>query len=637
MPKFIFPDGRSQVFHEGVNGFLIAESISKSLLKEAVAISVDGVQKDLIDELNQDAKVRIITRNSEEGLDIMRHTLTAQVLASAIKKLYPSAKLAIGPTVKDGFYYDFLFEKPISIDDFPKIENEMNKIIGRGAKINKTYKTKKEAINLFEKEKENYKIEIIQDSEQENDFQIYEQDKTDFFDLCRGPHLPKLSMIGPFKLTKLAGAYWKGNSKNVMLQRIYGTAWANEKDLKKYLERLEEAEKRDHRKLGREMNLFHLQEAAAGSVFWHPRGWTLYKTIMEYIGGKLEKAGYCEVNTPQLVDSSLWKDSGHWDKFRDQMFISESEQKTLAIKPMNCPCHVQIFRQGIKSYKDLPIRMAEFGSCHRNEPSGALHGLMRLRAFIQDDAHIFCTEKQIITETASFCNLLMEIYKDFGFEDVRIKFSDRPENRAGTNKVWDLAEKSLIDAVESAGYHYELNPGEGAFYGPKLEFVLRDAIGRDWQCGTLQVDFVLPERLDASYVGEDGNKYRPVMLHRAILGSFERFIGILIEHYSGRFPAWLSPTQVALATINSNCSKYATEVLRELKKNKVKCIKDDRNEKLNYKIRELSSQKINFIGVIGDKEVENKEIALRTLGSKNQEVLKLDDFIKKIKNSCRIA
>ena len=637
MPKFIFPDGRSQVFGKGANGFLIAESISKSLLKEAVAISVDGVQKDLIDELNQDAKVRIITKDSEEGLDIMRHTLTAQVLASAIKKLYPSAKLAIGPTVKDGFYYDFLFEHPISIDDFPKIEKEMNKIISKGSKINKTYKTKKEAISLFEKEKENYKIEIIKDSEQENDFQIYKQDETNFFDLCRGPHLPKLSMVGPFKLTKLAGAYWRGNSKNVMLQRIYGTAWANEKDLKKYLERLEEAEKRDHRKLGREMNLFHLQEEAPGSVFWHPRGWTLYKTIMEYIGGKLEKAGYCEVNTPQLVDSSLWKESGHWDKFRDQMFISESEQKTLAIKPMNCPCHVQIFRQGIKSYKDLPIRMAEFGSCHRNEPSGALHGLMRLRAFIQDDAHIFCTEKQITKETVSFCNLLMEIYKDFGFEEVRIKFSDRPENRSGTNQVWDLAEKSLIDAVESAGYQYELNPGEGAFYGPKLEFVLRDAIGRDWQCGTLQVDFVLPERLDASYVGEDGNKYRPVMLHRAILGSFERFIGILIEHYSGRFPAWLSPTQVALATINSNCSKYASEVLRELKKNKVKCVKDDRNEKLNYKIRELSSQKINFIGVIGDKEVENKEIALRTLGSKNQEVLKLDDFIKKIKNSCRIT
>ena len=392
----------------------------------------------------------------------MRHTLTAQVLASAIKKLYPSAKLAIGPTVKDGFYYDFLFEHPISIDDFPKIEKEMNKIISKGSKINKTYKTKKEAISLFEKEKENYKIEIIQDSEQENDFQIYKQDETNFFDLCRGPHLPKLSMVGPFKLTKLAGAYWRGNSKNVMLQRIYGTAWANEKDLKKYLERLEEAEKRDHRKLGREMNLFHLQEEAPGSVFWHPRGWTLYKTIMEYIGGKLEKAGYCEVNTPQLVDSSLWKESGHWDKFRDQMFISESEQKTLAIKPMNCPCHVQIFRQGIKSYKDLPIRMAEFGSCHRNEPSGALHGLMRLRAFIQDDAHIFCTEKQITKETVSFCNLLMEIYKDFGFEEVRIKFSDRPKNRSGSNQVWDLAEKSLIDAVESAGYQYELNPGEGA-------------------------------------------------------------------------------------------------------------------------------------------------------------------------------
>ncbi len=636
MPKFIFPDGRSQIFDEGINGSSIAESISKSLLKEAVAISVDGVQKDLTDELKKDAEIKIITRNSKEGLEIMRHTLTAQVLASAIKKIYPSSKLAIGPTIKDGFYYDVLFESPISIDDFPKIEKEMNKIIEGGAKINKTLKTKKEAINLFRKKDENYKLEIIEESEQENDFQIYEQSNSNFFDLCRGPHLPSLSMIGPFKLTKLAGAYWRGDSKNKMLQRIYGTAWANDKDLKKYLDRLEEAEKRDHRKLGKEMKLFHLQEHAAGSVFWHPRGWTLYKTIMNYIREKQESAGYFEVNTPQLVDSTLWKDSGHWEKFRDQMFVCESEQKVLAIKPMNCPCHVQIFRQGIKSYKDLPIRMAEFGCCHRNEPSGALHGLMRVRAFIQDDAHIFCTEKQIISETESFCSLLMQIYKDFGFEEVKIKFSDRPSNRAGTDKVWDQAEKSLIDAVESAGYEYELNPGEGAFYGPKLEFVLRDAIGRDWQCGTLQVDFVLPERLDASYIGEDGEKHRPVMLHRAILGSFERFIGILIEHYSGRFPPWLSPVQVGLATINSDCSNYADEVYLELQKNNIKCIKDNRNEKLNYKIRDLSLQKINFIGVIGAKEVENRQITLRTLGTKDQEVLNLVDFIKKIKNSCRI-
>ncbi len=636
MPKFIFPDGRSQIFDEGINGSSVAESISKSLLKAAVAISVNGIQKDLTDELKQDAEIKIITLNSEEGLEIMRHTLTAQVLASAIKNLYPSSKLAIGPTIQDGFYYDILFESPISTDDFPKIEKEMKRIIEGGAKINKTLKTKKEAINLFAKQNENYKLEIIRDSGQENDFQIYKQSNTNFFDLCRGPHLPSLSMIGPFKLTKLSGAYWRGDSKNKMLQRIYGTAWTNDKDLKKYLNRLEEAEKRDHRKLGKEMNLFHLQEHAAGSVFWHPRGWTLYKTIVDYIRRKQESAGYFEVNTPQLVDSKLWKDSGHWEKFRDQMFVCESEQKILAIKPMNCPCHVQIFRQGIKSYKDLPLRMAEFGSCHRNEPSGALHGLMRLRAFIQDDAHIFCTEKQIISETESFCSLLMQIYKDFGFEEVKIKFSDRPANRAGTDKVWDQAEKSLIDAVESAGYEYELNPGEGAFYGPKLEFVLRDAIGRDWQCGTLQIDFVLPERLDASYIGEDGEKHRPAMLHRAILGSFERFIGILIEHYSGRFPPWLSPVQVGLATINSDCSDYAEEVFIELQKNNIKCIKDIRNEKLNYKIRDLSLQKINFIGVIGVKEVENRKITLRTLGSKDQLVLKLDDFIKKIKNSCRI-
>ena len=422
-----------------------------------------------------------------------------------------------------------------------------------------------------------------------------------------------------------------------MLQRIYGTAWNNEKDLTNYLNQIEEAEKRDHRKLGKELSLFHFQEQAAGSVFWHPKGWAIYQKIMFYIRNKLEKAGYEEVNTPQLVDSSLWKDSGHWDKFREQMFTSESEDKTLAIKPMNCPCHVQIFRQGVKSYKQLPLRMSEFGCCHRNEPSGALHGLMRLRAFIQDDAHIFCTEEQIISETLDFCKLLMEVYSDFGFEVVVIKFSDRPLNRAGSDKVWDRAEKSLINAVEEAGYSYELNPGEGAFYGPKLEFVLTDAIGRDWQCGTLQVDFVLPERLDASYIGEDGKKYRPVMLHRAILGSFERFIGILIEHYAGRLPAWLSPIQVALATINSNCINYAKELANELRKINITCITDIRNEKLNYKIRELSNQKINFIGVIGDKEVKSNEVVLRTLGSRDQDVLSVEEFIKKIKISCRIA
>ena len=636
MLKISFPDGRTQTFKKELNGFEIADSISKSLSKKAVAMKVNGVLMDLCDSIKSDSTVEIITLDSDEGLEIMRHTIAAQVLAKAIKNLYPNSKLAIGPTIQDGFYYDVLFEEKISIDQFPLIENEMKNIIQKGGKIVKSLKKRDEALKIFQKKNEIYKVQIIEDSEQNDNFQIYQQGDTDFVDLCRGPHLHDLKKIGAFKLTKLAGAYWRGDSNNEMLQRIYGTAWKNDKDLDNHLFQLEEAEKRDHRKLGKELDLYHFQEEAAGSVFWHPKGWTIYKNIMSYIRKKLDSNGYKEVNTPQLLDRSLWEDSGHWEKFRDEMFISGSEDKTLAIKPMNCPCHVQIFKQGIKSYKELPLRMAEFGCCHRNEPSGALHGLMRLRSFVQDDAHIFCTEKQIISETSNFCNLLMEIYKDFGFEDITIKFSDRPKNRAGNDEVWDQAEKSLMNAVESAGYNYELNPGEGAFYGPKLEFVLRDAIGRDWQCGTLQVDFVLPERLNASYIGEDGQKHRPVMLHRAILGSFERFIGILIENYSGRLPAWLSPVQVALATINSNCNDYANEIASILRENEVRCITDFRNEKLNYKLRELSLQKINFIAIIGDREFKNKNVVLRTLGSKEQEVHSLDEFIKKIKNSCRI-
>ena len=636
MLKISFPDGRTQTFKKELNGFEIADSISKSLSKKAVAMKVNGVLMDLCDSIKSDSTVEIITLDSDEGLEIMRHTIAAQVLAKAIKNLYPNSKLAIGPTIQDGFYYDVLFEEKISIDQFPLIENEMKNIIQKGGKIVKSLKKRDEALKIFQKKNEIYKVQIIEDSEQNDNFQIYQQGDTDFVDLCRGPHLHDLKAIGAFKLTKLAGAYWRGDSNNEMLQRIYGTAWKNDKDLDNHLFQLEEAEKRDHRKLGKELDLYHFQEEAAGSVFWHPKGWTIYKNIMSYIRKKLDSNGYKEVNTPQLLDRSLWEDSGHWEKFRDEMFISGSEDKTLAIKPMNCPCHVQIFKQGIKSYKELPLRMAEFGCCHRNEPSGALHGLMRLRSFVQDDAHIFCTEQQIISETSNFCNLLMEIYKDFGFEDITIKFSDRPENRAGNDEVWDQAEKSLMNAVESAGYNYELNPGEGAFYGPKLEFVLRDAIGRDWQCGTLQVDFVLPERLNASYIGEDGQKHRPVMLHRAILGSFERFIGILIENYSGRLPAWLSPVQVALATINSNCNDYANEIASILRENEVRCITDFRNEKLNYKLRELSLQKINFIAIIGDREFKNKNVVLRTLGSKEQEVHSLDEFIKKIKNSCRI-
>ena len=632
--KITFPDGNVQNYKKGITGIEIAGSISKSLSKAAVAIVINGTQKDLSDSINSDATVSIINIKSEEGIEIMRHTLTAQVLARAVKNLFPRAKLAIGPTIENGFYYDILFEKKISIEDFPALEEEMRKIISSGLEIKKLLKTKKESIKLFQNRNETYKIDIINRSDQDEKFQIYQQGESEFIDLCHGPHLPNLKLIGAFKLTKLAGAYWRGDSNNEMLQRIYGTAWYNDKDLKNYLNMLEEAEKRDHRKLGKELDLFHMQEHAPGSVFWHPKGWVLYRTIMEYMRVKLNSAGYQEVNTPQLVDSSLWKDSGHWEKFRDHMFISESEERVLAIKPMNCPCHVQIFRQGLKSYKELPIRMAEFGCCHRNEPSGALHGLMRVRAFTQDDAHIFCTKDQIVSETEQFCKLLMDVYKDFGFEDIVIKFSDRPENRAGTDEVWDQAENSLIHAVEAAGYDYELNPGEGAFYGPKLEFILRDAIGRDWQCGTLQVDFVLPDRLDANYIGEDGLKHRPVMLHRAVLGSFERFIGILIENYSGKLPYWLSPVHVTIVNLNDDCLEYARELQAKLDKLSIRTVLDDRNEKINYKIREHAIQKVPFTVVIGNREIETDTISLRTLGSTNQETIKIKEFIEKIKNSC---
>ena len=637
MPKITFPDGTIENFKKNVTGNLIAQSISKSLSKKAIAIIVNGVQKDLCDYIDQDSSISIITINSPEGLEIMRHTLAAQVLAKAIKKLYPNSKLAIGPTIENGFYYDVLFDQPISSDDLPKIENEMRDIVSKGDNINKSFKTKKEALSLFKTRNEDYKIKIINQSDQDNNFQIYQQGDSEFVDLCRGPHLPNLKFIGSFKLTKISGAYWKGDSKNEMLQRIYGTAWLSQKELEKHLNIIEEAKKRDHRKIGQDLDLFHFQENTPGSVFWHPKGWVIYRVIMEYIRKKLENNGYEEVNTPILLDSSLWKDSGHWEKFREHMFISESEDKVFAIKPMNCPCHVQIFRQGIKSYKELPIRMAEFGSCHRNEPSGALHGLMRVRAFVQDDAHIFCTKQQITSETQNFCKLLMDIYKDFGFDHVVIKFSDRPEKRAGDDVVWDQAEKALVEAIETSGYNYELNPGDGAFYGPKLEFVLRDAIGRDWQCGTLQVDFVLPERLDATYIDESGNKTRPVMLHRAILGSFERFIGILIENYSGRLPPWLSPIQIAITSINENCIKFCEEIHKTLLKKNFRCKLDVRNEKLNYKIREINLEKIPFIVIIGEKESSEKLVTLRVHGDEKQYKLSIDELIKKLNNSCRIV
>ena len=634
MPKITFPDGKTQQFGNQVTGEYIASSISKSLLKKAVAIKVNGVQRDLCDLISQDSDISILTTENEEGLEIMRHTIAAQVLAKAIKNLYPNAKLAIGPTIENGFYYDVLFEKPISSEDLPVIEEEMKLIISKGEIIGKSLKSKSEVLQMFKNIGENYKVQIIKDSDQKENFQIYQQQNSKFFDLCRGPHLPNLKLVGSFKLTKLAGAYWRGDSSNEMLQRIYGTAWANQEDLEKYINMIEEAQKRDHRRIGKDLDLFHFQEDAPGSVFWHPRGWTIYQTIANYMREKLDSSGYVEVNTPLLVDRSLWEKSGHWDKFREQMFTSKSEDKVLAIKPMNCPCHVQIFKQGIVSHKDLPIRMAEFGSCHRNEPSGALHGLMRVRAFVQDDAHIFCSENQITSETKNFCDLLMKVYNDFGFKNVTIKFSDRPINRAGDDSTWDLAEKSLIDAVNSAGYDYELNPGDGAFYGPKLEFVLTDAIGRDWQCGTLQVDFVLPERLNANYIGTDGVKHRPVMLHRAVLGSFERFIGILLENYSGRLPLWLSPIQIAIASISENSANFAEEVHNLLITNDYKSKLDVRNEKLSLKIRELTLEKVPLIGIIGDKETQNKMVTLRIHGEKQQTQMSVDDLLKKLKNSC---
>ncbi len=560
------PDGSEKLFESPTNGLEIAESIGANLAKAAVAINIDGLQHDLSDQITNDAKVSLITINSDEGIEIMRHTLTAQVLARAVKNLYPKARLAIGPTIEDGFYYDFFFENQLSIEDLPKIELEMQKIITSGAPINKSLVSKNDAISLFKERSENYKVEIIQNSDQEDDFQIYNQGSSGFIDLCRGPHLPSLKHIGAFKLTKIAGAYWKGDAKNEMLQRIYGTAWLNNKDLKKYLFRLEEAEKRDHRKLGKIMDLFHFQDEAPGAIFWHPKGWRLFQRLIDYMRKKQTEAGYSEVNTPELMDRSLWEASGHWESFGEHMFTTETgDGRNFAIKPMNCPGHVQIFKQGITSYRDLPYRLAEFGKVHRYEPSGALHGMLRVRAFTQDDAHIFCTLEQITDETIAVCELILSIYRDFGFNDVIIKFADRPKIRVGDDEIWDKAETALKEALEKTGLEYEYNPGEGAFYGPKLEFVLRDAIGRDWQCGTHQVDLNLPTRLNATYIGEDGQKHTPVLLHRAMFGSLERFIGILIEHHAGNLPLWMSPLPVKVLTITSDADEYAKTVVKNYK------------------------------------------------------------------------
>ncbi len=635
--KITLPDKSLRELPEGSSGYDLAKDIGPGLAKSAVAVTINGIQKDLHDVIEGDVSASIITIDSDEGIEIMRHTLTAQVLARAVKNIYPNSKLAIGPTIEDGFYYDVETDEAISIDDLKKIEDEMIKIVKTKSSITKKLVSKEEALKIFKSQKETYKESIIDESEQISDFQLYYQDDKKFVDLCRGPHLPNLSFVGAFKLTKVSGAYWKGDSKNKMLTRIYGTAWKNEKELNKYLTTLDEAQKRDHRKLGKEMNLFHFQDEAPGMVFWHPDGWTIYRNLRNFVRKRLQDNDYIEVNTPQVIDRKLWEASGHWDKYRENMFITEideehaNEKRVNALKPMNCPGHVQIYNQGIKSYKDLPLKYAEFGLCHRYEPSGTMHGLMRVRAFTQDDGHIFCKEDQIESETGLFIEFLSNIYADLGFKDFDIKLSTRPEMRVGSDETWDKSEKALEDAIKNLGYPYRIDEGDGAFYGPKLDFVLTDAIGREWQCGTFQLDFNLAERLDAQYVGEDGKKHYPVMIHRAVLGSFERFIGILIENYSGKLPFWLAPQQVVIASIISDVNDYSIEIMEQLKKEGIRAEVDLRNEKISYKIREHSSKKVPIIIAIGKSEKSEKTVSIRRIGSSETEILDKNDAIKQIK------
>ncbi len=620
-------DGSKKIFEKIPTGEEIAFSISPRLAKDAVAIRVNGDLKDLNQPVQDGAQIEIITKTTDEGLEIIRHD-AAHLFAQAIKELYPDTQITIGPAIENGFYYDIYPKTPLSLDDLPAIEKHMHDLVDRDISIVREEWNRDDAIPFFQNMGEKFKAEIIESIPQGETISLYRQGE--FIDLCRGPHLPTTKRVGhAFKLMKLAGAYWRGDHRNVMLQRIYGTAWATQQQLDDYLHMLEEAEKRDHRKIGADLGLFHLQEEATGSVFWHPKGWTIYRILESFVRKRLEKADYVEVRTPQLVDRSLWEASGHWDKFGANMYsVQADEDKVLAIKPMNCPCHVQIFKQGLKSYRDLPLRMSEFGSCHRNEPSGSLHGIMRVRSFVQDDAHIFCTPEQIISETKSFCDLLKGIYKDLGFTDFKVKFSDRPETRAGSDELWDKAESALKEATQAAGIEYSLNPGEGAFYGPKLEFVLKDCIGREWQCGTLQVDYCLPERLDATYVGEDGQKHRPVMLHRAVLGSLERFVGVLIEHYAGKFPVWMAPVQVVVASVTGEANEYAQNVLNQLKDKGIRAELDIRNEKIPYKIREHSLQKVPYIYVVGKREAEEKTVAIRKLGGEQQTVIALEQAMQ---------
>jgi threonyl-tRNA synthetase len=628
MPQIQLLDGKKIEFKNSITGFDLTKKISKSLEKVALIMEVDGNLKDLSHNITKDAKVRIITSKDKEGLEVIRHD-AAHVMAMAVQELFPGTQVTIGPVIENGFYYDFARKEPFTSDDLKKIEKKMSEIIDRNVKTKREVWKRNEAINHFKEIGEKYKAEIIESIPENEELSVYHHGDT-WYDLCRGPHLASSGKIGKaFKLTKVSGAYWRGDSNNEMLQRIYGTCWASKKDLDDYLHRLEEAEKRDHRKLGKEMDLFHFREESPGSVFWHEKGWLLFQRLVEYMRAKQRLAGYKEINTPELLDKTLWEKSGHWDKFGEHMFTSETpDEKTFAVKPMNCPGCVQVFNQGLKSYRDLPLKLSEFGKVHRYEPSGALHGLLRVRAFTQDDAHIFCTEDQITQESLSVTNLILEIYKDLGFENVILKYSDRPEKRVGDDKVWDKSEAALLSAIKQSKLEYTINKGEGAFYGPKIEFVLRDAIGRDWQCGTLQVDLNLPNRLGASYVAKDGNKKVPVMLHRALFGSLERFIGILIENYAGKLPFWLSPSQAVVCPIAEDNNAYVKKLFEDLFKEGIKCEMDLRNEKINYKVREHSLAKVPFILVCGKKEVAENTVTVRTLGSDKQEVMKRDDLIK---------
>ena len=629
MPDIKLPDGKKIPFTNTINGFELVEKISKSLAKEACVMIVNGDIKDLSFNIKKNAEVKIITKKDEEGLEVIRHD-TAHILAMAVQELFPGTQVTIGPVIKDGFYYDFSRKEPFIDEDLKKIEKKMSEIVDRDEPTKREVWKRNEAISHFKKIGENYKAEIIEEIPKNEEVSIYSHGK--WQDLCRGPHLPSTGKIGKFfKLTKISGAYWRGDSKNEMLQRIYGTCWRNKKELEEYLLRLEEAKKRDHRKLGKEMDLFHFREESPGSVFWHHKGWILFQTLINYMRLKQKNAGYKEINTPELLDKSLWEKSGHWEKFGEHMYTSQTpDDKVFAIKPMNCPGCIQIFNQGLKSYRDLPLKLSEFGKVHRYEPSGALHGLLRVRAFTQDDAHIFCTEEQITEECLNVTNLILEIYKDLGFENVLLKYSDRPKTRVGDDKIWDKSESALLEAIKKSKLEYQINKGEGAFYGPKIEFVLRDAIGRDWQCGTLQVDLNLPSRLGASYVTAEGTKKVPVMLHRALFGSLERFIGILIEHYAGKLPLWLAPLQTVILPIAPEFDNYAKKIFEQCLKAGINTEVDLKNQKINYKIREHSLSKVPLLLICGKKEVEDKSITIRRLGSLNQETISLDLAIKQI-------